>query len=71
MHVGRISGGTRCRRDGTILFEQVVCTLLKNASGKKYYTANGMGEVLVRGIIDTVLQEVNVPMAGLFFIGSF
>lgn len=42
--------------------------ILKNAAGKKYRTVNCMGEELSCGIIETGLEEIQVPTAGMIFL---
>lgn len=42
--------------------------IIKNAQGKSYKVVNCMGEELSQGKIETKLEEINVPIAGIIFI---
>lgn len=42
--------------------------IIKNAAGKKYHTVNCMGENLACGTLNALLEEIEVPMAGMIFI---
>ena len=42
--------------------------IIKNAKGKSYKVVNCMGEELSQGIIETKLEEISVPIAGIIFI---
>ena len=42
--------------------------IIKNAQGKSYKVVNCMGEELSQGKIETKLEEITVPIAGIIFI---
>ena len=44
--------------------------VIKGAEGKTYKTVNCMGEEIANGIITSSLEEIEVPSAGIIFIGQ-